>query len=581
MKKNTVKAFVCFLLPISMFSQNNWKTTGNSGTFPDPITATSFLGTTNGFPLNLKTTLNQPMNFFTNNVQRMTITPTGLVGIGVPAPASQLHVNSGVTGNLFRTTGPSTSTNVWRLETTLGITPEKFSIFVLANSNNAFLRTNVSDVNSPGNFLLRTGGDVNRFKLNGTYGGAFPQYSIGAYDGTTGVNTSGYMLLSSIPASALYGNNNGAWSLLHLDGQGGSSPNAYRPWMQTGLTYTAGGDMAYSGYRVLQADRTEMTLAWSNDGNNNFGPDDMVFRFLGFANTANANTVNANNTLANDLDGRHVARFTPIGNFGIGPNFGWQFDDTYIAPTHRIDVEGNGRFRNVPDRVRNDYLIFGQFPDVNGDNVTEETSANDIELSKLLMPNNPNVFLNGNGVFSALPPASTGTVTANNGLTMSTPTNVQLGGDLIKNTTVNQAGFNMVFSNVGSFGVGSATGDSKFTVFNTNDNFGNPYLNVLRLLSTSNVLLHNITENGQQYSEATKKIQGSHNSFNFLTKIENNSPNGDIRGVHNAISGSVPSAHFIGYSTSFFNQLGDNTGLEINIRGPQDQLFSGTSHICT
>jgi hypothetical protein len=93
---------------------------------------------------------------------------------------------------------------------------ERFSIFVPTNSNNAILRTNVSDANSPGNVLIRAGGDLNRLKLNGTYGAAFPQYGIGAYTTAMGVNTSGYMLLSSNPASALYENNSGAWSLLHL-----------------------------------------------------------------------------------------------------------------------------------------------------------------------------------------------------------------------------------------------------------------------------------------------------------------------------------------------------------------------------
>lgn len=109
--------------------------------------------------------------------------------------------------------------------------------------------------------------------------GWFNQYGIGVYSASN-INTSGFMLLSSNAASTLFNDNAGAWSLLHLTGGNGSSSNAYRPWMQTGVTFTDGGDMGYMGYRVLQPDRTEMTIAWSNDYTNPNGPDDMVFRFL-------------------------------------------------------------------------------------------------------------------------------------------------------------------------------------------------------------------------------------------------------------------------------------------------------------
>jgi hypothetical protein len=345
-----------------------------------PGAAADYVGwnATRPFALTVSHKGNFPINFETNSINRMTITPTGLVGIGQITPLSLLHINSNgntINGELFRTTGPSNQTNAWRMFTGAGNGIERFGIFVPTNSNNAILRTNVSDASSPGNVLIRTGGDLNRLKLNGSYSAAFPQYGIGAYNIAMGVNTSGYMLLSSNPASALYNNNSGAWSLLHLDGEGSSSPNAYRPWMKTGITFTAGADLGYLGYRVLTnpttqngLDRTEMTIAWSNDQppvlNNSgpeFGPDDMVFRFLGWAQNAttvslNANTVNADNTIISDLDGLHVARFTPTGFFAIGPNFGWQFDDTYIGPNQRLDVEGNGRFRRLPtiDYIAND-----------------------------------------------------------------------------------------------------------------------------------------------------------------------------------------------------------------------------------
>jgi hypothetical protein len=54
-------------------------------------------------------------------------------------------------------------------------------------------------------------------------------------------------------------------------------------------------------------------------------------------------------------------------------------------------------------------------------------------------------------------------VFANNGLTKSGDT-IQLGGALIKNTTVNQSTFNMLFSGTGVFGVGATDAGSKLNV---------------------------------------------------------------------------------------------------------------------
>ncbi|MBL0052537.1 MAG: hypothetical protein IPP29_14025 [Bacteroidetes bacterium] len=54
-----------------------WALAGNA------IVAANKLGTTNALPLNIVTT----------NVQRMTVSAAGLVGIGTAAPANLLHVN--------------------------------------------------------------------------------------------------------------------------------------------------------------------------------------------------------------------------------------------------------------------------------------------------------------------------------------------------------------------------------------------------------------------------------------------------------------------------------------------------------
>jgi hypothetical protein len=64
-----------------------WSTLGNSNS-----TSTSKLGTTNAFNLRL----------YTNNLERVRITTTGLVGIGTISPTERLQVNSAAEANPFR-----------------------------------------------------------------------------------------------------------------------------------------------------------------------------------------------------------------------------------------------------------------------------------------------------------------------------------------------------------------------------------------------------------------------------------------------------------------------------------------------
>jgi hypothetical protein len=64
--------------PAGAFPATVWLTSGNGSTTP----GTNFLGTTD----------NLPLNFFTNNTQKMTVLANGNVGIGIAAPTSKLHV---------------------------------------------------------------------------------------------------------------------------------------------------------------------------------------------------------------------------------------------------------------------------------------------------------------------------------------------------------------------------------------------------------------------------------------------------------------------------------------------------------
>ncbi len=113
-----------------VFSQH-WRTSGN-GLIPaaDAPTATSFVGTTIGVPFNLKTTLAQPMNFFTANTQRMVISgTTGFVGIGV--------------NNYFATNSPLTMLHIEGVNATPGTTAwrnwMKTGVFMKENSDNMYV----------------------------------------------------------------------------------------------------------------------------------------------------------------------------------------------------------------------------------------------------------------------------------------------------------------------------------------------------------------------------------------------------------------------------------------------------------
>lgn len=154
---------------------------------------------------------------------------------------------------------------------------------------------------------------VNRMKLNKGF-----NYSINGYNGSRSGN-----LLIARYNSSLYNDNTGAYSLLHIDGPGGFTPTAgFRPWMQAGITLTGNSDLSYMGLRQIgtQQDFTETLIAWTDNTVGEYGPDDMVFRFLG---EGNGNTsISSNLNTINDLDGRHIARFAPSGEFGLGNTFG-------------------------------------------------------------------------------------------------------------------------------------------------------------------------------------------------------------------------------------------------------------------
>lgn len=150
-------------------------------------------------------------------------------------------------------------------------------------------------------------------KLNGNL-----NYSIDGYNG----NRNGNLLLGWQNTGTLYNTNRGAYSLLHLNGEGTTlQEGGYRSWMKTGITFTGNNDLSYIGLRQVGTgtgtDITETTIAWSdNQGASHPGPDDMVFRFL--ASGGGTTVISSNLQSVNDYDGLHVARFTGTGKMGLG-----------------------------------------------------------------------------------------------------------------------------------------------------------------------------------------------------------------------------------------------------------------------
>lgn len=204
----------------------------------------------------------------------------------------------------------------------LGLTSLQL-ISQISQPNNGYTAGNFVGFNATNgiNPLLFRTNNINRVRLNGTYG---VQPIINGYGTAQGVNTSGYLGISpGTGASLNWLSTNTPFSQLHLVGRNGAFIQGFgfRPWMQTGVTLTDNQDLSYFGLRQVDGliDVTETVIAWSDNSGATSGPDDMVFRFTGGGGNTTTNT-NFEDVL--DVDGRHVARYTGSGLYGLGNTFG-------------------------------------------------------------------------------------------------------------------------------------------------------------------------------------------------------------------------------------------------------------------
>jgi hypothetical protein len=270
-------------------------------------------------------------------------------------PMSALHVNTNFLdlspnfpkGDVFMTTGPANEDNSWRMFTGANNGTERFSITTPANSDDAVLSTVQN-----GAMMFATNG-IQRLHVNenrNTVLNAPPGGGVGI-----GVVSNGYVGIGPNTNSSPFGQHiNGLWTdkgpytLLHLNGalDGEVAEDfGFRSWMKTGISFTSNIDFSYIGHRKIINNLTEFVINWSNDAsvgseNNNFA-DDMVFRFTSKQNNGidpnpggGGSSKGVNNfTKSDDVDGRHIARFTATGEFGLGPNFGYTSDHPdYVRP---------------------------------------------------------------------------------------------------------------------------------------------------------------------------------------------------------------------------------------------------------
>lgn len=200
----------------------------------------------------------------------------------------------------------------------------------------------------------------------------------------------------------------------------------WRNFMREGLLLQKENDLFWFGLNPVPGfpGAYNSEIVWADDPLG-AGPDDMVFRFSTSTSNANAPTL-------------QVARFTGSGNQGyIGfGNEGTYNNGATSRPTHRIDVDGNARFRCVPDQVGAN--CDGQFPDNSSEYLilgNELSNPDDIELRKLAFTGNTDDVLLGDGTWGPVAP----NLTANNGISINANSDIQLGVPCNVNGAINLA----------------------------------------------------------------------------------------------------------------------------------------------
>ncbi|HYJ64709.1 MAG TPA: tail fiber domain-containing protein [Parafilimonas sp.] len=147
---------------LTVYAQD-WHIAGNGGT----NASTNFIGTTDKTALNIRT----------NKIVRLSITPSGNIGIGTTKPQANFHVNG--TGNLARFgTGISSATNnYWVTGNDIGSYIEQEGNTTTAGSDKFRIQSSMSGNNA----------DYAQFNIDPNNGFSF--LSLGAGNGNVGIGT--------------------------------------------------------------------------------------------------------------------------------------------------------------------------------------------------------------------------------------------------------------------------------------------------------------------------------------------------------------------------------------------------------
>ena len=559
------------MMPVLVISQTT--ITSNTRTVP-----TAFLGwNSSGLPgsVDLRNDFlgSYPLNFFTGGNstanQRMTILGSagnGYVGIGsgFSTPQALLHINgyanAGNTGEVFRSSGPDDDINAWRMYTGINNGSEKMSLFVTPNFSDPYNNNNATIQAPEGNITFNPGGNFETMRIAGKYTDLFPATGTSSYSvfqGNVGIVTKYPLALLQVGPEVM-------------------NDGSYRDWMQQGVLHTYQGMTSFLGMRKLSADdEAETVLSWSNfykqkvnslkfkftqdvpfgteasdrDGINvaemisdGFATGSRmgvggtpVRRLESFDRGEDAPQLRLTYTYRNEFDGFTYTDFqtTRAGDLFIEPRITDRQGNVGIgifSPSEKIDVNGGGRFRDIPDRNQSaaNALMIGE---------QAGATLSDLTLRKLAFTGNSTDVLLGTGVFGPAPGTAGGIVTANNGLTLTTPSNVQLGGSLLHTTSINMNNNNLDFSGSGGpnnrVGIGGTSQQSLLTVVTNDLEYAGLFLN-----------------------------QNPHGAYGMAAGIYNGVPGGNYYGI-NTYSSSMNALRNVGLVSTAGHATDANVGATI------------------
>ena len=171
-------------------------------------------------------------------------------------------------------------------------------------------------------------------------------YQIGSFPGQ---DKFGHLLLS--PDADVFFSNltnaRGPFTLLHLAAATDNAQEvSYRPWMNTGITFTGNADHGYVGQKAGELDYTDMVIHWSDNPGETL-KDRMRFIFTSGFNSAASG--------AESEEGLEFMRMWPNRyedpHIGVGDFYAANLVDANITePTERLDmVNGRLRIRDLPE----------------------------------------------------------------------------------------------------------------------------------------------------------------------------------------------------------------------------------------